>query len=322
MSVEPARITPPARPDDISHQASEWFALIQGGAPTPAEREQLAAWLDADPRHAQAFAELERLWAASATLLAQPSPVVVHAPAWSRRRFVGLGIAACTAALATSATTLWLKGAGSPFADVRTAVGERRTLRLPDGSSVELAGNTALNLDFSATRRSVELLRGEAFFNVVPDASGELSINTEAGRVLAREGEFCLSCDGATALLTVSRQSVQVITPNQQTELGEGLSLRFSATQTGAIQRAELEQVLAWRNGRLVFFDTPLLTVVNELQRWREGKIFIPDQKLAARRVSLILNLNRPEQMLDVLSKALAVRMTQYTDLVTLIHST
>lgn len=321
MSVEPARITPSAPPDDISHQASEWFALIQGGAPTQAQCDELAAWLAADPRHAQAFADLQKWWAASATLLAQPSPPTIHPQVLSRRRFVGFGIAACTALLATSATTLWLKGAGSPFADLRTAVGERRTMQLPDGSTVELAGNTALNLDFSASRRSVELIRGEAFFHVVPDASGELAITTEAGRVLAREGEFCLSCDGANAMLTVSRNSVQVITPNQQTELGEGLSLRFSATQTGTIQRAELDQVLAWRNGRLVFFDTPLLTVVNELQRWREGKIFIPDPQLAARRVSLILNLNRPDQMLDVLSKALAVRMTQYTDLVTLIHS-
>ena len=309
MSVEPPRLVPtPARPDDASHQASEWFALVQAGTPTPAEREALADWLAADPRNAQAYARLEQLWAATALL----APPEVHAPQLSRRRFVGLGVAA-------SAGTLWFKGIGAPFADVRTAVGERRTVQLPDGSSVELAGNSALNLDFSATRRAVELLQGEAFFQVQPTAA-EFVVQTQAGRVLASDAEFCLACDGASALLSVSRHTVRVITPNQQTDLGEGLSLRFSATHTGAIQRAELEQVLAWRNGRLVFFDTPLLSVVNQLQHWRAGKIFIPDPQLAARRVSLILNLNRPEQMLDVLAKALAVRVTHYTDLVTLIQ--
>lgn len=320
MSVEPPILHPSAaQPDDVSHQASTWFALMHGGSPTAAEREALAKWLDADPRHAQAYAQLESLWAASA-LLAQPNPPAVSARL-SRRRFVGLGVAACAAAVTTSATTFWLKGAASPFADVRTAVGERRTVRLADGSTVELAGNTALNLNMSSTQRAVELLQGEAFFNVVPSAAGELSVSTDAGQILTNDSEFCLSCDSATTMLTVSRHTVRVVTSSQQTDMGEGLSLRFSAHQTGAIQHAELDQVLAWRSGRLVFFDKPLSAVVSELQRWREGKIFIADPQLAARRVSLILNLNRPEQMLDVLSKALAVRMTTYTDLVTVIHA-
>jgi transmembrane sensor len=69
-----------------------------------------------------------------------------------------------------------------------------------------------------------------------------------------------------------------------------------------------------------VFFDKPLLTVIDELQRWREGRIFIMDKQLAMRRVSLILNLNKPEQMLDAITKALAVRVDRYTDLITLIY--
>jgi transmembrane sensor len=322
MSAEPPYLTPVVpRVDNVSHQASAWFALIHGGEPTPAEHEALAAWIEADPRHAQAYARLEQLWAASA-LLVQPASPVADVQL-SRRRFVGLGMgmAACAAAVTVGATTFWLKGGGSPFADLRTAVGERRLVHLPDGSTVELAGNTALNVDFSSTKRSLELLQGEAFFTVAPGPDNELTVRTEAGQVFARDGEFCLSCESATAMLAVSKRTVRVLTASQQTDLGEGLSLRFSSSQTGAIQHAELDQILAWRSGRLVFFDKPLLTVVNELQRWREGKIFIVDKQLAARRVSLILNLNRPDQMLEVLSKALAVRMTSYTDLVTLIHS-
>jgi transmembrane sensor len=320
MSAEPTRLHPAVpRTEEVSHQASVWFALMQGGTPTEAEREALANWIKADPEHAQAYAQLESLWAASA-LLVKPNPPAAAAQL-SRRRFVGLGMAACAAAVTTGATTFWLKGMGSPFADLHTSVGERRTVNLPDGSTVELAGNTAMNVDFSTTQRSVELLQGEAFFNVLPRSAGEFSVKTQAGRVIASDGEFCLSCDGPTAMLAVNRHTVRVINADQQTDIGEGLSLRFSANQTGPIQHAELDQILAWRSGRLVFFDKPLITVVNELQRWREGKIFIADNQLAARRVSLILNLNRPDEMLAVLSKALSVRMTSYTDLITIIHS-
>ena len=306
------------RQGDVSHEASAWFALMNGGAPTDAEREALKQWIAAHASHRQAYAELENLWAASAMVLQQraaPAPVQI-----SRRRFVGLGIAACTAAIAIGSTRFWLQGASSPFADVRTAVGERRKVSLPDGSTVELAGNAALNVEFTAGKRSVELLQGEVFFSVLPSQIGMLKVKTDAGLVAASEGDFCLSCEHAAASLTVSRHRVHVTTASQQTDLEEGLSMSFSASHSEPIQRADLDQVLAWRNGRLVFFDKPLLAVVDELQRWREGKIFIPDARLAARRVSLILNLERPEQMLEVLSKALSVKVARYTDLVTVIQ--
>ena len=315
MNAEPPQ--PPSR-DDISHQANTWFALLQGGMATPAEREQLARWLAADPRHAAAYARLEQLWAASALALAPRQPV--SSRQWSRRRFVGLGMAAGAAAVAVGAGNFWLNGGGAPFADLRTAVGERRTVQLADGSMVEIAGNSALNVDFSSDHRSVELLHGEAFFKVPPSAAGEFKVRTAAGQVAASDADFCLACEGPNATLTVARRSVRVLAANQQTELDEGLAMAFSTTHAGPIQRADLAQVLAWRSGRLVFFDKPLLAVVNELERWRPGKIFIPDPQLAARRVSLILNLDKPEQMLDVLAKALAIRTRHYTDLITIIQ--
>jgi transmembrane sensor len=318
MSVEPSQTTPVPRIDDISHQASAWFALIQGGSPTQAERDELAIWLKADPKHAQAYAQFEHWWAASAMLL--PPDLGAPQVMLSRRRFVGLGIAASAVAVTAGASAFWLKEMDLSFADIHTSVGERRTVKLPDGSSVDLAGNTALNLDFASAKRSVELLHGEAFFNVAASASDEFRISTNAGQVVTREGEFCVSCDGESALLAVSRKTASVRTAHQQADVGEGLSLRFGMTETGEIQRAELDQILAWRSGRLVFFDRSLLSVVDELRRWREGKIFIMDKQLAARRVSLILNIDRPEQMLDVVTRALAVRVVRYTDLVTLIY--
>lgn len=304
--------------DDVSHQASAWFALMQDGSATQAEREALAHWLAADPAHAQAYAQLQQLWDAAALLL-QPTPPAAPAQL-SRRRFVGLGLAASAAVVSAGAATFWLEGGGSPFADVYTAVGERRVVNLPDGSSVELAGNTALNISISPTGRTLQLLRGEAFFSVAPSAAGELRVKTEAGDVFANDAAFCLTCEGAMALLAVNRHGVRVATTNQQADLSEGFSLRFGANQMGPIQPAQMDQVMAWRTGRLVFFDKPLQTVINQLEQWRPGRIFIMDKQLAARRVSLVLNLDRPEQMLGVLAKALSVRTTSYTELVTLIY--
>lgn len=305
--------------DPISQQACAWFALIFEGSASQAEHEQWLEWMLADPRHAKAYLELEALWALAAELPAVQAPPAPKARGVSRRRFMQLAMAACTAAVATGSATLWLKGDGLSFADLHTRVGETRTERLPDGSVIELAGNTALDLDFSGTTRRLRMLRGQAYFKVAADTR-PLRIDTEAGTVVSHQGAFCLSCDAGSADLAVSEYNAGVQIPGQQAQLGQGEAVTFGAAGLGPVQRAELDQVLAWRNGSLVFFDTPLAKVVNHLQRWREGRIFIADERLAARPVSLILNRQHPEQMLDVLARTLPIRLSRYTDLVTIIR--
>ena len=160
MTAEPPRPDMRPVPEAISHQASVRFALMQGSNPTRAEREDLAAWLAADPLHAQAYAALQAQWAASTPADRHPPPVIPYE--LSRRCVIGLGIAAGALAVTAGAGSVWLKGVGLPLADERSAVGERRVLQLPDGSTAELSADTALDLDFSAGKRSVRLLKGQA----------------------------------------------------------------------------------------------------------------------------------------------------------------
>lgn len=309
----------PVVPDAISTQACSWFALIVDGSATAQERQAWQRWMQADPRHAQAYRELERLWHLSAGLARLP----VAAPAsrgLSRRRFVQWASAASVGALAVGSAAFWLEGGSLPLGDVRTAIGERRSERLADGTQVELAGNTAFDVDFSSQERRIRLLRGEAFFQVASDTSRPFRVEAGAGSLSTSGADFCLSCLRDRVDLSVSQHSLRVVAAGQQAELTAGQALHYSLQGLGDIQRAELEQVLAWRSGRLVFFDTPLASVVSSLERWRSGRIFIADERLAARPVSLILNLQQPERMLDVLAQALPIRIQQYTPLLTLIQ--
>lgn len=309
----------PVVPDAINTQACSWFALIVDGSATAEERQAWQRWMQADPRHAQAYRELERLWSLSAGLARVP----VAAPAsgsLSRRRFVQWASAASVGALALGSGVFWLEGRSLPWGDVRTAIGERRRARLADGTEVELAGNTAFDVDFSGQERRIRMLRGEAFFQVAVDSTRPFRVEAGAGSLSTAGADFCLSCLGDGVELSVSQHSLRVMAAGQQAELAAGQALHYSPRGLGDIQRAELEQILAWRAGRLVFFDTPLATVVSSLERWRSGRIFIADERLAARPVSLILNLQQPERMLDVLAQALPIRIQQYTPLLTLIQ--
>lgn len=307
----------PVVPDAINTQACSWFALIVDGSATAEERQAWQRWMQADPQHAQAYRELERLWSLSAGLARVP----VAAPRGvSRRRFVQWASAASVGALAVGSGAFWLEGRSLPWGDVRTAIGERRSTRLADGTEVELAGNTAFDVDFSGQERRIRMLRGEAFFQVSSDPSRPFRVEAGAGSLSTSGADFCLSCLGDGVELSVSQHTLRVAVAGQQAELTAGQALHFSPQGLGDIQRAELEQILAWRSGRLVFFDTPLARVVSSLERWRRGRIFIADERLAARPVSLILNLQQPERMLEVLAQALPIRIQQYTPLLTLIQ--
>ncbi|MBV6287733.1 FecR family protein [Pseudomonas aegrilactucae] len=311
--------TPDPSADIVTQQACAWFALIFEGSASETQREQWRQWMQADPRHAKAYAELEELWMLSAALPALQPAQPASAGGVSRRRFVQLGMAACTAAVATGAATLWLKGESLSFSDLHTRVGETRTERLADGSVIELAGNTAIDVDFSGTRRRLRMRRGEAYFSVAADTR-PLRIDTDAGTVISQHGAFCLSCNASSVELAVSARTARVEIPGQQAELNAAEALTFTRTRLGPIQHAELDQVMAWRSGSLVFFNTPLAKVVQHLQRWREGRIFIADERLAARPVSVILNRHRPEQMLDVLARTLPIQVNRYTDLLAIIR--
>lgn len=303
--------------DLISHQASTWFALFANGGGTPEQRAAWQVWMQADQRHTQAYVELERLWQLSAGLPMQALPAPVAQ--LSRRRFVQFAAVASAAAV-VAGPALWLSGARLPLADRATAIGERRSERLPDGTLVELAGDSAFDFEISATRRWLHLLRGEAFLQVAGDTAQPFRVEVAGGSVTTMGADFCLACSSDSVAVSVSQQSVAVSVAGQQAELHAGQALDFSAGRLGTIRRAALDQALAWRSDRLVFFDTPLGEVADNLQRWRPGKIVIADAQLARRPVSLILNLQQPERILDVLAQALPIRVSSYSPWLTVIR--
>ncbi|MCS5516754.1 FecR domain-containing protein [Pseudomonas qingdaonensis] len=195
----------------MSQQACAWFALIFEGSASQAEHEQWLEWMLADPRHAKAYLELEALWALAAELPAVQAPPAPR-PAASR------GGASCNWPW-RRAPPQWPPArprCGSRATACRlptcTRVGETRTERLPDGSVIELAGNTALDLDFSGTTRRLRMLRGQAYFKVAADTR-PLRIDTEAGTVVSHHGAFCLSCDAGSADLAVSEHNAGVQIP-------------------------------------------------------------------------------------------------------------
>ncbi|WP_206243826.1 FecR family protein [Novosphingobium terrae] len=306
-------------PQDIADEAAHWFAERDSGLLT--DEAALADWLAADPRHAQAFAEMEGLWGdlggitVPATLRA--SLPVQRTPSHANdnpRRWRLAAVAASIALVAFGAAQDW------PMrlrADAVTAIGERRSMALPDGSQVVLNTHSAVAFAYRADRRVVRLLRGEAAFTVAPDARRPFTVEANGGSTTALGTRFVIREDGAQTRVSVTQHRVKVAyaaSGSAPVMLSEGRSLTYGPGRRWGVQQAiNSGDADAWTQGQIVFENQPLAEVVAELGRYRPGYIRVIGGDLGQRRVSGVFSIDDPVGAVARLQHSLGLRSMQIT---------
>jgi transmembrane sensor len=178
-----------------------------------------------------------------------------------------------------------------------TAKGEHRTVKLADGSTLELNAGTRLSVTLGRHDRHVVMPEGEAVFDVAADkarpfliAAGDRTVRVVGTRFDVRRRAGLLS-------VTVERGVVEV----QPSEGAAGRTFRLHPGQRldhveGAasvqVSAADPQQVFSWKSGRLIYRDQPLGDVVADLNQQFARPIRIEDPALAQTRVSGVLVLD------------------------------
>ena len=310
-----ARITPtPAQ----EQAALAWLSLLHD-QPSSGDQATFSRWLQADPAHAEAYAQAQVLWELSevpARTLADEDALALQgylnamnpARRSSVRRWSGaLAMAACLLMMIAVGAgwqpSRWLDDLG---ADYVSAPGQVRTVTLADQSQVTLDADSAIAVDFSGGERHVRLRRGAAFFRVTH--TGEpFVVDAEQGqaRVLGTQFEVRLLPVGAQVTVLSGRVAVtaqhgaapQVLSANQQVAYGAGSAATLHA--------ADSEGQLAWRQGWLNYYKASLAEVVEDLRRYYPGRIVVLNDELAARRVSGSFPSQDPQAVLASLQSAM-----------------
>lgn len=317
---------PPNRPRNMEPEtghsvlqaAQQWFVLLRDEDATDADRQRFAAWLAADPAHGRGWAETEKLWARMDAVVpalrsrenfrkAAPH----NAPRLSRRGWLKR---AAAAALVLGGGVSFAV-ASDVFADHRTGTGERRSLKLADGSTVELDADSALSVSFSAGQRRIELHRGRVFFQVAADAARPFVVAAGNGEVRALGTAFTvkLASDGVVHV-AVSEHAVAVSMKDESVRLEEGRALAYGNAGLGPAAPADIASQLAWRQDHLFFQEAPLREVVADLDRYRPGRILIMDADLADLPVTGFFHSSQTEAALQTIASTLPVRLTRLTD--------
>jgi len=285
-------------------EAVDWVLRHDAGMTAPEERE-FRAWLARHPDHASHYAQARLVFDhAGAALRQPPSPTATPIPVVHRARMlVPLGLAACLALFVVADGPMRLQ------ADAIAGTGERPMVALPDGSKVQLDSRAAIAFDFSRERREVRLLRGRAYFQVVPDTARPFTVSAAGGRTraLGTAFEVALMEDGAG--ISVAQHAVAIkVGGRDRTVLHAGQSVAYTSQGFGPVRDGDVEAMAIWRQGRLVASNATLGWVAGQLEQYMPGRILIPSAALREKRVSGSFDISDPQAALAVLEGTLGLR--------------
>lgn len=191
-------------------------------------------------------------------------------------------------------------------ADAMTGTGEVKTIALADGSKVSLAPESAIDVDFSADRRRIRLLKGEAFFAVRHDPTRPFSVTAGDAVITDIGTDFDVRYENNGAVVSVEQGRVHVAEdstiPAVSQDLSAGMWTRV--TWSGGVTGGSVppDQIADWRQGELIAQDQPAGEVVDALRRYYPGIIIVRDGAFAAKRVSGIYDLRHPQETLHDLA--------------------
>jgi transmembrane sensor len=218
------------------------------------------------------------------------------------------------------------------LSDYHTNTGEQREVQLADGSQILLNTNTAVSVDYQESSRHITLHHGQARFTVAKDAQRPFKVNSGVLTVRALGTIFDVYQQESGEIdVTVQEHAVSASIQNEdrtstygqptQIKVQEGQRLRYNGY--GNLNQPEPVdgvQTAAWQQRRLFINDRPLAELVEELDRYRVGRIFLSDAKLKNLRVTGMFSLADPDAALDKVRKILALQETQLGPWWVLLH--
>lgn len=303
-----------ATPTELLDIAIDWQMQLRAAPDSETLHRAVAAWRAAAPAHEQAWRQAERSW----QLLGEALPAVTP-PRRARRRWrlpTAAALAACLLLALAPSLVLNLR------ADAVTGAGETRLLTLADGSVVHLGADSALAVDMNGPRREAQLLRGQAYFEVAPDAARPFIVHTGSLQVSVLGTAFDVRVGRAATTVAVAHGAVGVQGAGAALPLAERLAPGDRLRYDHALRRFERDSlppalVAAWRDGRLSVQDVPVIDVVETLQRYRAGRIVLADDSLAGQRVTGSYDLRHPQRALEAVVLAHHGRLRQLSPLLT-----
>lgn len=311
--------------DPLTREAIDWLIRLDDAPHDAGLRAAADAWRRSNPDRAAAWGRAEKAW----SWLADPVPDPVgrgRRAAHRQRKHTGQRwLAGLAGAMAAGLLMLYLPALLTSLrADYATATAELRKVVLEDGTMVELGPQTALDVRFTAGRRAVVLLSGEAFFNVTADHSRPFEVEAGELFIVVTGTAFDVHLQDNAVSVGVEHGSVDVRSSLPASSSPVRLKPGDQVTvdrRSGVARRTTVapEDVAAWREHRMFVENATVAEVVEALRRYQSGWIVLADDGLARQKVAGLYDLRDPDQALRILVGPFGGQVREVTPLLRIV---
>ncbi len=195
-----------------------------------------------------------------------------------------------------------------------TAIGELESIDLADGSTITLNTNTRLEVLLSDKQRRITLEHGEAFFEVAKDSNRPFIVESCSSEVQAIGTAFNVHCSLGSSAVAVTEGIVKVtdIMSNRSAENSQTLKMGESIVlqDTGGLMapdKIDINRIASWRRGELIFSNTRLSDVLDEINRYSNRPIGLGSPELQSIRVTGRFGLEDRALLLKALKRSLSL---------------
>jgi transmembrane sensor len=316
-------------PDSVRVEAAAWLARLHSDDRSERTEAAFRRWLAASPAHRAAFERMTGVWESTSNLRREPAPPRARGIGQARRRVI-VGSAATLAVCAlisVGVLSLVRLDDGTKVQVFATAHGERRILKLSDGSRLMLNTNSRASVTFSSRARRITLETGQARFDVARTAARPFVVRAGEHQIVAIGTTFdvrwssdrlsIVLVEGRVAILPASGSPIAATSPSALTlEAGERLEFEGPALAVKSVARLDREE--AWVTGRVIFDSTRLGAAVEEINRYAPQRITLTNPALAELLVSGTFSVDDAGAFARAVAQVFSLRITADPDAIVL----
>ncbi|WP_144631021.1 FecR family protein [Bordetella genomosp. 13] len=307
--------------EPLEREAHAWVRRLTSGNATQADAQALQQWRSQSDAHAAAFRHAQEVWhkvGRAGLLVAHRQPLPARraragTPNPQRRAMLGGAFATAVVAAGVAVVHpplgLW-PSLDDLRADYHTGTGERRAVMLADNVRVTLNTQTriAVRTDTGAAS-GIDLVGGEAAFDVAR-TDRSFTVVAGSGRTLAQAADvrFEVRNTGGSVCVTCLAGQVQVESAAGNLMLRANQQVVYDSRHIGVAVAVDSATASAWRDGALVFRQTPLSEVVDEINRYRPGRVILMNDEKARLPLSGRFSLDNLDLVLTQIRQAFQVK--------------
>lgn len=302
-------------------EAAAWVLKNRNPERSASDESTFLDWMHRDAENRMAYEAAERLMGEARTAILKDPKLrdFKVRPRTSPNKTIAVIL---VAAMMVGGVFVYSDGPMRLRADVISSAGEMPVIKLADGSTMQLNASSAVSYQFTADKRTIVLLRGQAFFQVAKDANRPFVVEAHGARTTALGTAFDVRIGAHTTDVMVTEHTVSV-TPDDpsgpEVRLTEGQQAFYGRDgRIRNVRNADASVVLAWRRGQLVVDNAPLADVITEIGRHFSGRIIMTSAELAARRVSGTFAVTDTNAALTLLQASLGLSVTKIGPLIVL----